>query len=68
MVLPCCDYQSASTANEHTLALVSRASTSPPIGEGDRGISSSSSIPPAPAAPPVLFSVVRRPAPPSRRA
>eukprot|EP00974_Lingulodinium_polyedra_P010076 968837-Lingulodinium_polyedra.AAC.1 len=63
MVLPCCEYQSASTANEHTLTLVSRASTSPPAGEGNHGISSRSSIPPAPAAPPVLFSAVRHPAP-----
>eukprot|EP00974_Lingulodinium_polyedra_P009374 897586-Lingulodinium_polyedra.AAC.1 len=50
MVFPCCEYQSASTANEHALTLVSRTSTSPPAGEGDHGISSSSSIPPAPAA------------------
>eukprot|EP00974_Lingulodinium_polyedra_P126172 11197314-Lingulodinium_polyedra.AAC.1 len=34
MVLPCCEYQSASTANEHTLALVSRASASPLIWGG----------------------------------
>eukprot|EP00974_Lingulodinium_polyedra_P134001 11227815-Lingulodinium_polyedra.AAC.1 len=51
MVLPCCEYQSASTANEHTLTLVSRAGTGPPAGEGNHG-SSSSSIPPVPVAPP----------------
>eukprot|EP00974_Lingulodinium_polyedra_P069867 6760390-Lingulodinium_polyedra.AAC.1 len=63
MVLPCCEYHSASTANEHTLTLVSRTSTSTPVGEGNHGSSSSSSIPPAPAAPPVPLSAVRHPAP-----
>eukprot|EP00974_Lingulodinium_polyedra_P113524 10990448-Lingulodinium_polyedra.AAC.1 len=53
VVLPCCEYRSASTANEHALTLVSRASTGTPAGEGKHGSSSgSSSIPPAPAAPP----------------
>eukprot|EP00974_Lingulodinium_polyedra_P085950 8323731-Lingulodinium_polyedra.AAC.1 len=42
MALPCCECQSASTANEHTLTLVARTSTSQPIREGSRGASSSS--------------------------
>eukprot|EP00974_Lingulodinium_polyedra_P113665 11005509-Lingulodinium_polyedra.AAC.1 len=56
LVFPCCEFQKGSTADEHSLTFVTRSQPAP-----QQPCSSSSPIPPAPAAPPVLPEAVRRP-------